>query len=76
MCHDIDPLDMLISLKVEVQVHKIFCINKAMPTLPINIEDAARSEVEIEKALQVHLLMRISLSLHPPLFLLFVLYLP
>jgi len=24
-----------------------------MPTLPINLEDAARSEVEIEKALQV-----------------------
>ncbi|KAB1204998.1 Aspartate--tRNA ligase, cytoplasmic [Morella rubra] len=39
--------------QVEVQVHKIFCINKAMPTLPINIEDAARSEVEIEKALQI-----------------------
>ncbi|XP_041019504.1 aspartate--tRNA ligase 2, cytoplasmic [Juglans microcarpa x Juglans regia] len=40
------------SQQVEVQVRKIFCVNKAMPTLPINIEDAARSETEIEKALQ------------------------
>ncbi|XP_075641734.1 aspartate--tRNA ligase 1, cytoplasmic [Castanea sativa] len=38
--------------QVEIQVRKIFCVNKAMPTLPINVEDAARSDVEIEKALQ------------------------
>ncbi|KAL2525355.1 Class II aminoacyl-tRNA and biotin synthetases superfamily protein [Abeliophyllum distichum] len=38
--------------QVEVQVRKLYCINKAIPTLPINIEDAARSEKEIEKALQ------------------------
>ncbi|KAK6116948.1 hypothetical protein DH2020_049323 [Rehmannia glutinosa] len=37
---------------VEIQVRKLYCVNKAIPTLPINIEDAARSEVEIEKALQ------------------------
>ncbi|KAF2290686.1 hypothetical protein GH714_015004 [Hevea brasiliensis] len=37
---------------VEVQVRKLHCISKAMPTLPINIEDAARSEKEIEEALQ------------------------
>jgi hypothetical protein len=48
---------MFISLKVEVQVRKLYCVNKAIPTLPINIEDAARSEVDIEKALQVHLLL-------------------
>uniref|UniRef100_A0A2P2L3Z0 aspartate--tRNA ligase n=1 Tax=Rhizophora mucronata TaxID=61149 RepID=A0A2P2L3Z0_RHIMU len=39
--------------QVEVQVTKIYCISKAMPTLPINIEDAARSEKEIEEASQV-----------------------
>ncbi|KAK7845506.1 aspartate--tRNA ligase 2, cytoplasmic [Quercus suber] len=38
--------------QVEIQVRKILCVNKAMPTLPINVEDAARSDVEIEKALQ------------------------
>ncbi|KAL9260968.1 Aspartate--tRNA ligase 2, cytoplasmic-like protein [Drosera capensis] len=40
------------SQQVEIVVHKIYCINRALPTLPVNIEDAARSEVEIEKALQ------------------------
>lgn len=39
--------------QVEIQVRKVYCISKAMPSLPINIEDAARSEAEIEKALQV-----------------------
>lgn len=38
--------------QVEVQVRKLYSVNKAMPSLPINIEDAARSDVEIEKALQ------------------------
>ncbi|TQE05990.1 hypothetical protein C1H46_008414 [Malus baccata] len=37
--------------KVEVQVRKLYCVSKAA-ILPINIEDAARSDVEIEKALQ------------------------
>jgi len=40
-------------MQVEIQVRKVYCISRAMPTLPINLEDAARSEVEIEKALQV-----------------------
>ncbi|KAF7830211.1 aspartate--tRNA ligase 2, cytoplasmic [Senna tora] len=40
------------SQQVEVQVRKIYCVSRAVPTLPINIEDAARSEIEIEKALQ------------------------
>ncbi|GLT54771.1 hypothetical protein SLA2020_279410 [Shorea laevis] len=48
--------------QVEVQVRKLYCVNKAMPTLPINIEDAARSEADIEKAysfgyLHVYLLL-------------------
>lgn len=34
-------------------MRKFYCVNRAIPTLPIIIEDAARSEVEIEKALQV-----------------------
>ncbi|KAF7137546.1 hypothetical protein RHSIM_Rhsim07G0113700 [Rhododendron simsii] len=40
------------SQQVEIQVRKVYCISKAVPTLPINIEDAARSELEIDKALQ------------------------
>ncbi|GAV63646.1 tRNA-synt_2 domain-containing protein/tRNA_anti domain-containing protein [Cephalotus follicularis] len=40
------------SQQVEVQVKKLYCISRAISTLPINIEDAARSEIEIEKALQ------------------------
>ncbi|GAB2294213.1 Aspartate--tRNA ligase 2, cytoplasmic [Dionaea muscipula] len=40
------------SQQVEIVVHKIYCINRAVPTLPVNIEDAARSEAEIERALQ------------------------
>ncbi|CAK8569949.1 unnamed protein product [Lathyrus sativus] len=38
--------------QVEIQVSKLYCVSKAIPTLPINLEDAARSEVEIEKAIQ------------------------
>ncbi|KAF8389495.1 hypothetical protein HHK36_026190 [Tetracentron sinense] len=41
------------SQQVEVQVRKLYGISKAVPNLPINIEDAARSEIEIEKALQI-----------------------
>jgi hypothetical protein len=40
-------------LQVEIQVRKIYCINRVIPTLPINVEDAARSEAEFEKAEQV-----------------------
>lgn len=40
------------SQQVEIQVHRIYCINRAVPTLPINIEDAARSDAEIEEALK------------------------
>ncbi|KAM3268626.1 hypothetical protein P3S67_031569 [Capsicum chacoense] len=39
--------------QVEVQISKLYCVNRAMPTLPINIEDAARSEVEIEQAAEI-----------------------
>ncbi|XP_004498802.1 aspartate--tRNA ligase 2, cytoplasmic-like [Cicer arietinum] len=38
--------------QVEIQVKKLYCVSRAVPTLPINLEDAARSEVEIEKAIQ------------------------
>ncbi|KAF7071869.1 hypothetical protein CFC21_077104 [Triticum aestivum] len=38
--------------QVEIQVRKVYCINRAIPTLPINLEDAARSEAEFEKAEQ------------------------
>ena len=31
-------------------MRRIYCISEALPTLPINIEDAARSEKEIEEA--------------------------
>ncbi|KMT15574.1 hypothetical protein BVRB_3g059240 [Beta vulgaris subsp. vulgaris] len=40
------------SQQVEIQVRKIYCISRAVPTLPINIEDASRSEAEIEEALK------------------------
>lgn len=36
--------------QVEIQVRNLYCINRAVPNLPINIEDAARSEKEFEKA--------------------------
>ncbi|CAM0880010.1 unnamed protein product [Alopecurus aequalis] len=38
--------------QVEIQVRKVYCINRAIPTLPINLEDASRSEAEFEKAEQ------------------------
>ncbi|XP_037440616.1 aspartate--tRNA ligase 2, cytoplasmic-like [Triticum dicoccoides] len=38
--------------QVEIQVRKVYCINRAIPTLPINLEDAVRSEAEFEKAEQ------------------------
>ncbi|KAL9225015.1 hypothetical protein vseg_000987 [Gypsophila vaccaria] len=36
--------------QVEIQVRKLYCISRASPSLPINIEDAARSDLEIEEA--------------------------
>ncbi|CAN8229840.1 unnamed protein product [Cochlearia groenlandica] len=36
--------------QVEIQVRKVFCVNKALPILPLSVEDAARSEAEIEKS--------------------------
>nr|GEW99493.1 aspartate--tRNA ligase 2, cytoplasmic-like [Tanacetum cinerariifolium] len=41
------------SQQVEIQVRKIYCVNRAAPVLPISIEDAARSEAEIESALEL-----------------------
>uniref|UniRef100_A0A7N1A0A1 aspartate--tRNA ligase n=1 Tax=Kalanchoe fedtschenkoi TaxID=63787 RepID=A0A7N1A0A1_KALFE len=40
------------SQKVEIHVKTIHCSSKALATLPINIEDASRSDEEIEKGLQ------------------------
>ncbi|CAM8949594.1 unnamed protein product [Rhodiola kirilowii] len=40
------------SQQVEIQVLKIYGVSRAVPNLPINIEDAARSDEEIQKALQ------------------------
>ena len=45
---------------MEIQVSKVYCVNKALPTLPINIEDAARSEAEIEAALQVQFMFHLN----------------
>ncbi|PKA65826.1 Asparagine--tRNA ligase, chloroplastic/mitochondrial [Apostasia shenzhenica] len=39
--------------QVEIQVRKLYCINRAVASLPINIEDAARSEEEIKEAEKV-----------------------
>ncbi|GJZ54427.1 probable inactive ATP-dependent zinc metalloprotease FTSHI 5, chloroplastic [Tanacetum coccineum] len=39
--------------KVEIQVRKIYCVDMAAPMLPISIDDAARSEAEIEHALEL-----------------------
>ncbi|PIA43964.1 hypothetical protein AQUCO_01800194v1 [Aquilegia coerulea] len=36
--------------QVEVQVSRLYCINRAIEKLPINFEDAIRSEAEIEAA--------------------------
>ncbi|KAJ4776407.1 hypothetical protein LUZ62_015092 [Rhynchospora pubera] len=36
--------------QVEIQVRKLYCISRAAPNLPINIEDASRSETEFKKA--------------------------
>ncbi|KAK9735110.1 hypothetical protein RND81_04G184900 [Saponaria officinalis] len=38
--------------QVEIQVRKLYCVSRAAPVLPINIEDAARSDIEIEEALK------------------------
>uniref|UniRef100_A0A1D1Y570 aspartate--tRNA ligase n=2 Tax=Anthurium amnicola TaxID=1678845 RepID=A0A1D1Y570_9ARAE len=38
--------------QVEMQVRKIYCISRAVSNLPINIEDASRSEAEFERAEQ------------------------
>ncbi|KAH9295328.1 hypothetical protein KI387_038916 [Taxus chinensis] len=40
------------SQQVEIKVRKVYCVSKSVSTLPINLEDAARSEKEFEKAVQ------------------------
>ncbi|EYU31296.1 hypothetical protein MIMGU_mgv1a019826mg, partial [Erythranthe guttata] len=39
-------------IRVEIQLRKLYCVDRAVPTLPFNFDDAARSEADIEKALQ------------------------
>ncbi|THF93955.1 hypothetical protein TEA_002024 [Camellia sinensis var. sinensis] len=46
-------MSMLIDSQVEIQVKTLYYISKAVPALPINIEDVACGEIEIEKALQI-----------------------
>ncbi|KAF3497084.1 hypothetical protein DY000_02056110 [Brassica cretica] len=38
--------------KVEIQVRKVYCVNRALERLPLGVEDAARSEADIEKSLE------------------------
>ncbi|GJX98671.1 aspartate--tRNA ligase 2, cytoplasmic-like protein [Tanacetum coccineum] len=42
------------SNQVEIQVRKIYCVDRAAPVLPISIEDTARSEAEIEQLVRVN----------------------
>ncbi|KAK8953686.1 hypothetical protein KSP40_PGU007459 [Platanthera guangdongensis] len=47
--------------QVEIQVRKLYCIDRAIPNLPINIEDAARSEEDIKEAEKAgHKLVRVN----------------
>ncbi|KAJ4895754.1 Class II aminoacyl-tRNA and biotin synthetases superfamily protein [Raphanus sativus] len=40
------------SQEVEIEVRKVYCISRALARLPLRVEDAARSEAEIEKSLE------------------------
>ena len=40
-------------LQVEIQVRKVYYVNRALERLPLGVEDAARSEADIEKSLEV-----------------------
>eukprot|EP00249_Psilotum_nudum_P019047 c27072_g1_i1 orf=141-1745(+) len=40
------------SQQVELKAHKIFCVSKAVPILPLNLEDASRSERDFQRAEQ------------------------
>jgi aspartyl-tRNA synthetase len=44
----------LVPLQVEIQVRKIYCVNRAILALLINFEDLTRSENEIEKGEHVY----------------------
>uniref|UniRef100_A0A1J3EQZ6 aspartate--tRNA ligase n=1 Tax=Noccaea caerulescens TaxID=107243 RepID=A0A1J3EQZ6_NOCCA len=37
--------------QVEIQVRKVYCVNSALPKLPLLVEDASRSEKEMEAGL-------------------------
>uniref|UniRef100_A0A0D9VC28 aspartate--tRNA ligase n=1 Tax=Leersia perrieri TaxID=77586 RepID=A0A0D9VC28_9ORYZ len=36
--------------QVEIQVEKLYCINRATPNLPISVDDAARSDEDVTRA--------------------------
>ncbi|KAG6555965.1 hypothetical protein Mapa_001905 [Marchantia paleacea] len=38
------------SQQVEIQIRKLFCVSKALPSLPLTLENASRSELDFEKA--------------------------
>ncbi|KAL3687935.1 hypothetical protein R1sor_014244 [Riccia sorocarpa] len=38
------------SQQVEIQIRKVYSVSKSMPSLPLTLEDAARSELDFEKA--------------------------
>jgi hypothetical protein len=44
---------LIATLQVEILVRKVFCISKALAILPLNLEDAARSDVDFENAEKV-----------------------
>jgi len=37
-------------LQVEIHVRKMYCLSRSLPNLPLVVEDAARSESDIEKS--------------------------
>lgn len=48
-------LTFFFSLQVELSGRKIYAVNKAIPQLPISVEDAARSEAQIAEGEEVGL---------------------
>jgi aspartyl-tRNA synthetase len=49
-CYSLFYIECDLDLQVEIQARKVYCISKAAAQLPLNLEDAARSERDFEKA--------------------------
>jgi aspartyl-tRNA synthetase len=49
-CYSLFYIECHLDLQVEIQARKVYCISKAAAQLPLNLEDAARSERDFEKA--------------------------